>query len=95
MIGESGKRYLAAILDLYSRFIGGWAVSAVNNCHLTIQALEMALKRRCPNAGLLHRSDQGCTDASEDIPDSALTRLRSHQRTPVCAAFTPCPNRAE
>jgi len=26
----------------------------------------MALKRRCPTAGLLHHSDQGCTYASED-----------------------------
>ena len=26
----------------------------------------MALKRRCPDAGLLHHSDQGCTYASED-----------------------------
>jgi transposase InsO family protein len=66
VIGESGKLYLAAILDLYSRFIVGWAVSAVNDRHLAIKALEMALKRRCPEAGLLHHSDQGCTYASED-----------------------------
>jgi transposase InsO family protein len=66
LIGTSGKIYLAAILDLFSRFIVGWAVSAVNDRHLTIKALEMALKRRCPNAGLLHHSDQGCTYASED-----------------------------
>jgi putative transposase len=66
VIGESSKLYLAAILDLYSRFIVGWAVSAVNNRHLTIKALEMALKRRCPGAGLVHHSDQGCTYASED-----------------------------
>ena len=26
----------------------------------------MAIKRRCPEAGLLHHSDQGCTYASED-----------------------------
>ena len=66
VIGGSGKLYLAAILDLYSRFIVGWAVSAVNDRHLTIKALEMALKRRCPGVGLLHHSDQGCTYASED-----------------------------
>jgi putative transposase len=65
-IGSSGKLYLAAILDLFSRFIVGWAVSAVNDRHLTIKALEMALKRRCPEIGLLHHSDQGCTYASED-----------------------------
>ena len=66
VIGESGKLYLAAILDLFSRFVVGRAVSAVNDRHLTIKALYMALKRRCPDAGLLHHSDQGCTYASED-----------------------------
>jgi transposase InsO family protein len=66
VIGSSGKLYLAAILDLYSRFVVGWSVSAVNDRHLAIKALEMALKRRCPEAGLLHHSDQGCTYASED-----------------------------
>jgi len=66
MIGESGKLYLAAILDLFSRFVVGWAVSAVNDRHLAIKALEQALKRRAPAAGLLHHSDQGCTYASGD-----------------------------
>ena len=61
VIGESGKLYLAAILDLFSRFIVGWAVSAVNDRHLTLKALGMALKRRCPDTGLLHHSDQGWT----------------------------------
>jgi transposase InsO family protein len=66
VIGESGKLYLAAILDLFSRFVVGWAVSAVNDRHLALKALAMALKRRCPDAGLLHHSDRGCTYASED-----------------------------
>jgi len=66
VIGESGKLYLAVVLDLFSRFVVGWAVSAVNDRHLTIKALEMALKRRCPEIGLLHHSDQGSTYASED-----------------------------
>jgi putative transposase len=66
LIGESGKLYLAAILDLFSRFVVGWAVSAVNDRYLTIKALDMALKRRCPDSGLLHHSDQGSPYASED-----------------------------
>jgi transposase InsO family protein len=66
VIGESGKLYLAAILDLFSRFVVGWAISAVNDRHLALKALEMAIKRRCPDVGLLHHSDQGCTYASED-----------------------------
>ena len=69
VIGGSEKLYFAAILDLFSRFIVGWAVSAVNDRHLTIKALQMALKRRYPDAGLLHHSDQGCTYASEDYQD--------------------------
>jgi putative transposase len=71
VIGPSGtgKLYLAAILDLFSRFIVGWAVSAVNDRHVPIAALEAALTRRCPEIGLLHHSDQGSTYASEDYQD--------------------------
>ena len=69
VIGTSGKLYLAAIVDLFSRFIVGWAVSAVNDRHVTIAALEAALTRRCPEIGLLHHSDQGSTYASEDYQD--------------------------
>jgi transposase InsO family protein len=70
LVGDSGaKLYLAVILDLFSRFVVGWAVSAVNDRHLTIKALEAALRRRCPDAGLLHHSDQGSTYASEDYQD--------------------------
>jgi len=66
VIAESGKLYLAAILDLFSRFVVGWAISATNDRHLTIKALEMALTRRCPEMGLLHHSDRGSPYASED-----------------------------
>ena len=66
LIGTSAKLYLAVLLDLFSRFIVGWALSAVNDRHLVIRALRMAIQRRCPDAGLLHHSDRGCTYASED-----------------------------
>jgi putative transposase len=74
VIGGSQKLYLAAVLDLYSRFIVGWAVSAVNDRRLTIRALEMALARRCPEAGLLHHSDRGCTYTAEDYQVLLATR---------------------
>jgi putative transposase len=70
LVGPSGKIYVAAILDLFSRYVVGWAMSAVNDRHLTVKALEMAIKRRCPDAGLLHHSDQGSTYASEDYQRS-------------------------
>jgi len=66
VIGTSSKLYLAVVLDLFSRYVVGWAVSAVNDRHLTLKALEMALRRRCPEPGLLWHSDQGCTYASAD-----------------------------
>ncbi len=67
LIGASrAKLYLAVLLDLFSRFIVGWALSAVNDRHLVMRALRMAIQRRCPDVGLLHHSDQGCTYASED-----------------------------
>lgn len=69
LVTPCGKLYLAVILDLFSRFVVGWALSAINDRHLTIKALDMALRRRCPEAGLLHHSDQGSTYASEDYQD--------------------------
>jgi putative transposase len=44
----------------------GWALSAMNDRHLTLRALAQAIWRRVPDAGLLHHSDQGSTYASED-----------------------------
>lgn len=69
LVVDGGRLFLAAIVDLFSRFVVGWALSTVNDRHLTIRALEMAIRRRCPQAGLLHHSDQGSTYAAEDYQD--------------------------
>ena len=74
VIGTNGKLYLAAILDLFSRVVVGWAVSAINDRPLTIKALEMALTRRGLAIGLLHHSDQGCTYASADYQKRLAAR---------------------
>ena len=66
LVTNNGKLYLAVILDLFSRYVVGWALSPANDRYLTTAALDMAIKQRCPDAGLLHHSDQGCTYASED-----------------------------
>ena len=62
----SGFVYLAVVMDLFSRTIVGWAVSAVIDRHLVIAALEMAVRRRRPELGLLFHSDQGSQYASDD-----------------------------
>ena len=54
-----GWLYLAAVLDLYSRRIVGWAMSDRMTSDLTIAALKMAFQRRRPEPGLIHHSDQG------------------------------------
>jgi transposase InsO family protein len=66
LITQDGRLYLAVVLDLFSRFVVGWALSAVNDRHLAIRALDMALRHRCPEAGLLHHTDQGSPYASDE-----------------------------
>ena len=54
-----GWVYLAVVLDLYSRRVIGWAMSAKPDQHVALQALHMALAHRQPQPGLIHHSDQG------------------------------------
>ena len=54
-----GWLYLAIILDLFSRKVVGWAMSAHMNTALVETALHMALQTRQPKSTLLHHSDQG------------------------------------
>ena len=56
---QEGWLYLAAILDLYTRRIVGWAMSERMTSDLTLAALRMAIQQRRPTAGLIHHSDQG------------------------------------
>jgi putative transposase len=62
----AGWVYVAAILDLYSRRIVGWAVSPQINTALVLRALSMALIHRQPPAGLIFHSDRGVQYASAD-----------------------------
>lgn len=54
-----GWLYLAVILDVFSRRVVGWAMSARCDELLVETALRMALARRQPETGLLHQSDRG------------------------------------
>ena len=58
--------YVAAILDLYSRRIVGWALSQQIDTGLVLMALSMALTHREPPAGLIFHSDRGVQYASGD-----------------------------
>ena len=54
-----GWLYLASVMDCYSRRIVGWAIADHLRAELVVDALEMAVQRRRPDAGLVHHSDRG------------------------------------
>lgn len=56
---RQGTLYLAAVMDLCSRRIVGWSMSEQMPVDLVADALTMALRRRRPDAGLIHHSDRG------------------------------------
>jgi putative transposase len=71
---DEGWCYLAAILDLYSRSVVGWALDTTLTTTLPLNALDMAIRRRRPRSGLLHHSDRGCQYTSDEYR-SALAEL--------------------
>ena len=61
-----GWLFLAAIVDLFSRRIVGWAMDATMHRSLVLTALDMAIVGRQPPPGLIHHSDRGSQYASAD-----------------------------
>ena len=78
-----GWLYVAAILDLYSRRIVGWATGASLAAELVLAALTMALRHRRPPAGLLYHSDRGvqyaCGDFRAALADARLVASMSRK----------------
>ena len=56
---REGSLYLAFVLDVRSRRMVGWAMENHSKTELVVDALRMAVRRRKPAPGLVHRSDQG------------------------------------
>lgn len=63
---DEGWGYLAAVLDLWSRKIVGWAFKQHMEASLVCKALENALLQRRPPSGLIHHSDRGSQYASRE-----------------------------
>jgi len=83
---REGWLYLAAILDLYSRKIVGWAMSECIDTTLVLKALAMALLHRGTPANLLFHSDRGVQYAAAEYR-SALAKaglLASMSRKANC-----------
>jgi len=71
---EEGWLYLAAVIDLYSRRIVGWAIDQHMQAALVNKALLMAIWGRRPKRGLLWHTDRGSQYAS----DSHRQILKDH-----------------
>ena len=71
---DEGWLYLAALLDTYSRFIVGWAMSLYRDEALVTDALCMALVQRdlSQTAALIHHTDRG----SQYTADNYLALLQ-------------------
>lgn len=83
----SGWVYLAVVLDLYSRKVVGWALSASLATELVCEALRQAIENRRPNGKqLLHHSDRG-SQYTSDLYQQTLRLLGidcSMSRTGCC-----------
>jgi putative transposase len=62
-----GWLYVAAVIDLFSRRVVGWSMSATMTAQLVTDALVMAIWRRGRPKALLHHSDQGSQYSSEQF----------------------------
>jgi putative transposase len=69
---EEGWLYLAAVKDPFQKKIVGWSMGERITKELAISALEMAISRRQPPAGLIHHSDRGSQYASGDYQKKLL-----------------------
>ena len=70
--------YLAAVLDLHTRRVIGWAFSAKPDAELVIKALDMAYEQRGRPQQVLFHSDQGSQYASR-LFRQRLWRYRMQQ----------------
>ena len=59
-----GWLYVAVVLDLFSRRVVGWSMSAQMTAQRVIDAMLMAIWRRGPKQALLHHSDRGSPDST-------------------------------
>ena len=67
---EEGWRYLAVVIDLFSRLVVGWAMSERMTASLVCDALQMALWRRHRPTGVIVHSDRGsqyCSGAYQQL----------------------------
>ena len=66
-------RYLAVVMDRYSRRVIGWSLGATRDARLTLAALNRAVRNRRPRPGLIFHSDRGIEYAAYAFQDRLTT----------------------
>jgi putative transposase len=83
--------FLAAILDVFSRKVVGWALARHLRASLPLAALRQALAERQPPPGLVHHSDGGwqyaCGDYVDLLEANHITPSMSRPGNPYDNAF--------
>ena len=81
-----GWLYLAALLDVATRKIVGWAMRDHMRTELALSALMMAVQRQRPGRGLVHHSDRGSQFAAEAYAEqlALIGATASMSRTGNC-----------
>ena len=83
---RQGWLYLAAVLDVYTRRVVGWAMGERADQTLASAALVMALVRRRPAPGAIHHSDQGvqytCHAYQQQLREAGLIASMSRKGMP-------------
>ncbi|MCW5569412.1 MAG: IS3 family transposase [Dokdonella sp.] len=83
---RQGWLYLAAVLDVHSRRIVGWAMGDRADQALASAALDMAVGRRKPKRGTIHHSDQGAQYTAkayqQQLRDAGLVASMSRKGMP-------------
>ena len=83
---SEGWLYLAAVMDLHSRRIVGWAMQKSMTTALVLSALDMAIHQRKPQGPLIHHSDRGSQYASYEYKNKLFDAafIQSMSRKGCC-----------
>jgi len=87
-----GWRYLAVVIDLYSRRVVGWSLSDHLRADLVSEALQQALKSRTRSQELIFHSDRGSQYGSRSfravLRNAGITQSMSRRANPYDNAWT-------
>jgi putative transposase len=87
--------YVAVVVDRFSRRVIGWALDRTLASRLVVEALQKAIEKRQPPAGLVHHSDRGvqyaCADYTQLLSAHGIVASMSRPANPydnaACESF--------